>query len=72
MEYLNTLTEDQKSNATFYKGYYIIKYTYFDGYGINQNLTSYGYAQDNTIKSIRSAKCAITKLLNNPGAHSAC
>ena len=64
MEYLNTLTEEQKSNAIFYKGYYIIKYTYFVGYGINQNLTSYGYADDKFMKSIRSAKCAITKLLN--------
>ena len=64
MEYLNTLTNEQKSNAIFYKGYYIIKYTYFDGYGINQNLTSHGYVHDRFIKSIRSAKCAITKLLN--------
>ena len=64
MEYLNTLTDNQKIYATFYKGYYIIKYTYFNGYGINKNLTSYGFVHDNYIKSVRSAKCAITKMLN--------
>ena len=64
MEYLNTLTNEQKSSAIFYKGYYIIKYTYFDGYGISKDLNSSGYLQRKSIKSIRSAKIAITKLLN--------